>query len=79
MTAYEFILTIDKELLQVLHNKKMVRFSIFIDIEMYEFYLNEKKKHTCMEARTNTSDKFCTSEETVSRMLFRMRKDIKLK
>jgi hypothetical protein len=77
MTVYELVLTIDKELLQLLHSRKYTRFSIFRDIEMYEFYMNERKTVGCMQSRTNTADKFFTSEETVQKALQRMKSNVK--
>ena len=77
MTVYELILTIDKELLQELQRKKYARFSIFRDVEMFELYMNERKTNGCMQSRTNTADKFFTSEETVSKALQRMKSIVK--
>jgi len=76
MIVYEFILTIDKKLLQNLHSKNLIRYSIFRDIDIYEFYMNEKRTIGCMQARTNTADKFCVSEETVSKTLQRLNSSI---
>lgn len=77
MNVYEFILSIDKELLQDLHSKKLTRFSIFRDVDIYEFYMNERKTTGCMQSRTNTADKFCVSEETVSKTLQRLKSNVK--
>ncbi len=76
MTVYEFILSIDKKLLQDLHRKKIIRFSIYRDIEMFDNYMIERKNNRCMQSRTNTAVKFCTSEETISRMLHRMKRKV---
>lgn len=73
MNVYEFILLIDKDVLQALHSKKLTRFSIFRDVEMYEFYMNERKTNGCMQSKTNTANKFFTSEETVAKALQRMK------
>lgn len=76
MNVYEFVLSIDKNFLQELHRKKYTRFSIFRDIEMYEYYVNERQSTGCMQSRTNTAEKFCVSEETVSKALQRLKKEL---
>jgi len=73
MSAYELIQTIDASILDKLMSKGLLRQSVQRDIEIYEFYLKERKITTCMQARTNTAENFCTSEETISRIIKRMK------
>jgi hypothetical protein len=73
MSAYELILTIEPTTFEKMLSLGILRNSVMNDVRVYEFYLNEKKTVSCMQARTNTADKFCTSEETISRIIKRMK------
>ncbi len=73
MSAYEIILTIEPTTFEKLKSCGLLRQSIFRDIEVYEYYINECKKFGKMQARANTADKFFTSEETISRIIQRMK------
>lgn len=73
MSAYELILTIDQTTFEKMMSLGLLRQSVPRDIEIYEYYLKERKITTCMQARTNTAENFCTSEETISRIIKRMK------
>ena len=47
--------------------------SIFRDIEIYEYYLNERKNTKEMKVREKTAQKFCISAETIKRIVKRMK------
>ena len=51
----------------------LLRQSVQNDMKVYEFYMNECKTTGRMQARTNTAENFCTSEETISRIIKRMK------
>lgn len=78
MTVYELILSIDQDILQKLHSKKLARLSIFRDVGIFEYYLNERKTNRGMQSLTNTAKRFGVSEETVSKTLQRMKCNVKL-
>ena len=69
MTVYETLISIDRGTLEYLHKKKLTSPSIFRDIEIYEFYLNERQSYRKTEARESTAQKFGVSVKTVSRIL----------
>ena len=73
MSAYELILNIEPTTFEKMMSLGILRQSVLNDIKIYEFYLNERKTNGCMQARTNTAENFCTSEETISRIIKRMR------
>lgn len=73
MSAYELILSLDISTIDVLLSKGLFRSTVKRDIEVYEYYINECKTVGRMQARTNTADKFFTSEETISRIIQRMK------
>ena len=73
MSAYELILTIEPTTFEKLMSCGLLRQSVLNDIKVYEFYLNECKTTGKMQARTNTAENFCTSEETISRIIQRMK------
>lgn len=72
MSAYEIIISIDRNVLQQLHKKKLARASIFRDIEIYDYYLDECQNYSKTQARENTAKNFGISKETVSRTLQRL-------
>lgn len=76
MTAYELIISIDKEILKSLSKHKLTRKSIFRDIDIYEFYIKECQYNSKLKARSNVAGKFGISEETVSKTIQRLRCNI---
>jgi len=73
MSAYELILTIEPTIFNELMSLGLLRQSVQNDMKVYEFYMNECKTTGRMQARTNTAENFCTSEETISRIIKRMK------
>jgi len=73
MSAYELISAIDPETIDILLSKGILRPMTRRDISIYEFYMKERKTNGCMQSRTNTAEKFFTSEETVKRIIQRMK------
>lgn len=74
MSTYELILSLDSSVIDHLLSKGLFRASTKRDIEVYEFYINECNiTGSRMQARTNAADKFSTSEETISRIIQRMK------
>lgn len=73
MTAYELISAIDPVAIDILLSTGYLRPMTLRDVAIYEFYVNERKTNGCMQARTNTAEKFSTSEETISRIIKRMK------
>ena len=74
MSTYEIILSLDSSTIDHLLSKGFFRSSTKRDIEIYEFYVNECKiTGSKMQARTNAAEKFCTSEETIGRIIQRMK------
>jgi hypothetical protein len=73
MNAYELILNLDPLTLTVLLSKGYLRSSVQRDVEIYKYYLNEKKIYGCMQARTNTSERFHLGEDMISKIIQRMK------
>lgn len=74
MSAYEIILSLDESTFEKLLSKGLLRSNVKRDKELYEYYVAEfNLTHSRMQARTNTADKFCVSEETVSKVIQKMR------
>lgn len=73
MGAYELILSIDDLTLGKLMSTGLLRSTLKRDIEVYEHYVKECKSFGKMQARTNTAEQFLVSEETVSRIIQRMK------
>lgn len=73
MGAYELIISLDNSILDRLMSTGLLRATVKRDIEVYEYYINECKTVGKMQARTNTAEQFCTSEETISRIIQKMR------
>lgn len=73
MTNYEFLLEFSKQALYDLCEKNFLRSTVLRDIEIYEYYIQQCQKECKMQARTNTSTHFDLSEETVSKIIQRMR------
>lgn len=73
MTAYELITAIDPATIDILLSTGYLRPMTLRDVAIYEFYVNERRLVTCMQARTNTAENFCTSEETISRIIKKMK------
>ncbi len=73
MGAYELIISLDNSTLDRLMSTGLLRATVKRDIEVYEYYINECKTVGKMQARTNTAEQFCTSEETISRIIQKMR------
>jgi hypothetical protein len=73
MGAYELIISLDNSTLDRLMSTGLLRATVKRDIEVYEYYVNECKTVGKMQARTNTAEQFCTSEETISRIIQKMR------
>ena len=73
MSAYELIISLDLSTIDLLLSKGLFRSTVKRDIEVYEYYINECKTEGRMQARTNTAERFSTSEETISRIIQRMK------
>lgn len=43
------------------------------DLEIYEYYEEESLKVGSMQAITNAADKFCISEESIKKVIYRIR------
>lgn len=73
MGAYELIISLDNSTLDKLMSTGLLRATVKRDIEVYEYYVNECRYNSKMQARTNTAEQFCTSEETISRIIQKMK------
>jgi len=73
MSAYEQILTLEPSMIDLLLLKGYMRSSVRRDLTIYKFYINERISLGYLQARTNTAEKFFTSEETVARIIQRMK------
>jgi hypothetical protein len=73
MSAYELIISLDSSTIDLLLSKGLFRATVKRDIEVYQYYMEECKTVGKMQARTNTAEQFCTSEETISRIIQKMR------
>lgn len=74
MSAYELILSLDHTTFEKLMSKGLLRPNLKRDKEIYEFYLREcEETGSRMQARTNTAEQFCFCEETVSKIIQKMK------
>ena len=74
MSAYEFITGLDEGLLDQMMELSIIRSTLRRDLTIYRFYLEEcGKGRGKMMARTTTADKFGVSEETVSKIIQKMK------
>lgn len=73
MGAYELIQTMELSAIEILLSKGLLSSNIKRDLKVYEFYTNERKTVGCMQARTNTAEHFYTSEETVKRIIKKLK------
>lgn len=74
MSAYELILSLDEKTFEKLLSTGLLRSTVKRDKDMYEYYLVEcEASGSRMQARTNTAEKFCVSEETVSKTIQKMK------
>lgn len=73
MGAYELIISLDNSTLDKLMSTGLLRASVKRDIEVYEYYVNECRYTSKMQARTNTAEQFFCSEETISRIIQKMK------
>ena len=72
ITAYEALLSIDDKIIQELKNKGYMRASVDRDVEMYEYFMNERKTLRYLQARENTAKNFKVSDSTIDKMLQRI-------
>ena len=73
MSAYELIQAIEPTTLDKLMSTGLLRSTVQRDIKIYEFYLNERKTCGYMDARTITAEKYCLSEEMISKIIQKMK------
>lgn len=74
MSAYEFIKSIGEETIYRLADFGLLRGTVLRDVDVYEFYMDEiEQGEKRMQARTNTADAFCISEELVGKILQAMK------
>jgi len=73
MNCYETLLSVDSGLIQLLVSKGYMRSTTSRDIEAFEYYTKERTTTGYLQARTNTAEKFCTSDETIARIIQRMK------
>lgn len=74
MSTYDVILSIDKSKIEILLKKGILKSSTKRDMDVYEYYVNEcVLTGSKMQARTNAAEKFSTSEETIGRIIQRMK------
>ena len=73
MSAYEIILSIEKPLHERMASIGLLRSTVSRDVKVYEYYLNEKKTNGCMQSRTNTAEHFKLSEESISKIIQKMK------
>ena len=73
MSAYEIILSIEKPLLERMASIGLLRSTVIRDVKIYEHYLNERKTSGCMQSRTNTAEHFNLSEESISKIIQKMK------
>jgi len=73
MSAYEIILSMEQTMLDKMMSTGLLRSTVSRDFKIYEFYINERKTNTCMQSRTNTAEYFHLSEESISKIIQKMR------
>ena len=73
MTNYEIIQKLSPEEVETLAASNVVRSNIMHELRVYEFF-NSRVKATGsrMQARSDAADRFCTSEETIKRIVKRL-------
>jgi hypothetical protein len=73
MTIYERILNIDEATFDKLMSFGLLRSNAKRDLEIYEYYLEQKEKVGSMQAMTNTSDFFRISEDVVQKIIYKQK------
>lgn len=74
MSTYELILSIDDSTFTKLMSSGLLRTTVKRDVQVYEFFLNECNSCGKMQARTNTAEQFSISEDSVSKIIQKMKK-----
>lgn len=54
-------------------SKGLLRSTVQRDIKIYEFYIAQRKTERYLQARTNTAEKFCLSEDMIDKIIKKMR------
>jgi len=72
MRNYDIILEIPKEQLRKLAETKVLRPTIELELKIYKHYNDLCLQMGRMQARLETADTFCTSEETIKRVIKRL-------
>jgi len=73
MSNYDILVEIPKDRRKQMAEMHILRPMIELDLEIYEHHTMLCTKMSRMQARLETADKFCTSEETVKRVIKRLK------
>lgn len=72
MSNYDILVEIPKDRRKQMAEMHVLRPTIELDLEIYEHHRSLCTKMGRMQARLETADKFCTSEETIKRVIKRL-------
>jgi len=73
MTIYERILNIDETTFDRLMSFGLLRSNAKRDLEIYEYYLEQKEKVGSMQAMIDVSDFFRISEDVVQKIIYKQK------
>lgn len=72
MSNFEFLSALDPITFKKLIASNVIRPTVEREMEIYKYFNNIAPQVGRMQARMDTADKFCTSEETVKRVIRRL-------
>lgn len=73
MSNYDFLTTLEPTVFKRLIASNVIRPTVEREMQMYVHYNKLCERLPRMQARLETADKFCTSEETVKRTIKRLK------
>lgn len=73
MTAYELIISLEPSTFEKMMSLGLLRSTVQRDIEIYEYYLNERKTNGYCQARTNTAEHFYLCEDNIAKIIRKMK------
>lgn len=73
MSAYEVIINLDSSTLENLCRTNLLRATVKRDVEIYSYYIAQKDIVGSMNARTLTAEKFFLCEDSISKIIQKMK------
>jgi hypothetical protein len=67
------IVLVEKSHLEYLKKIGLLRFNAIRDLEIYNFYCEQKKVAGGMQAITKAAIKYCLSEKAIERIIYKMK------